>query len=53
MVNVFGSQIPVLFDSGTIPAVMSVEMAKRLQVKPRPTKRSITVADGNEEVVEG
>lgn len=53
MVDVFSNRIPILFDSGSIPDVMSVELYKKLHVLPRPTKGLIIVVDENEAVVVG
>lgn len=53
MVSGFDNQIPVLFDSGDIPDVMSLELAKQIHFQPRPAKIRIAVADRSKAVVVG
>lgn len=47
MLDVFGDQIPVLFDSRSITDVMPVLLAKRIHFKPISTSWGITATYGN------
>lgn len=45
-VRVFGTDARALLDTETVTNFMSVERAKNLKLAPRPTQKTITVADG-------
>ena len=45
-VQVYGTQIRALLDSGAIPNLMNASVASKLSVSPYPTSTNITVATG-------
>ena len=45
-VQVYGTQMTALLDSGAIPNVMNASVASKLSLSPKPTSTKITVANG-------
>ena len=45
-VQVYGTQMRALLESGSIPNVMNASVASKLSLSPKPTSTKITVANG-------
>lgn len=46
-VQIYGTSTSALLDTGAVPNLISEELAKHLKLNPKPTLKTITVADGS------